>query len=279
MFCSRSVGKGPFNLVAAIPVDGLPCGQVPASNCRWAELSETGPTYRRRDIDMVVVPAAQELATWVETNRRTAVSGQVANRQVSSINTGQTKGDLTPGATYRPDLGTATANSGRALPHRFFNKADIGPFAARVYRGVYRYVAERAVIHGGMVDDRFAVAAVGRRSLEHWRGSGRPWLLSLHRVLGRGLVRLAANGPPVHGCLAFAMSAARMRLSGPAVGVRGPELRPAAARTTREAGGDAAYRAGWAGSSSRAGLPRSRRRTSISTESSRRPRPRSWPRR
>ena len=48
--------------------------------------------------DMVVVPAAQELATWVETNRRTAVSGQVANRQVSSMNTGQTKGDLTCGA-------------------------------------------------------------------------------------------------------------------------------------------------------------------------------------
>jgi hypothetical protein len=45
--------------------------------------------------DMVVVPAAQELATWVETNRRPAVSGQVANRQVSGMKTGQTKGDLT----------------------------------------------------------------------------------------------------------------------------------------------------------------------------------------
>ena len=44
---------------------------------------------------MVVVPTAQKLATWVEPNRRTAVSGQVANRQVSSMNAGQTKGDLT----------------------------------------------------------------------------------------------------------------------------------------------------------------------------------------
>src|SRR5690349_10111627 len=32
---------------------------------------------------------------WVETNTRAAISGQVANRQVSSMNTGQTKGDLT----------------------------------------------------------------------------------------------------------------------------------------------------------------------------------------
>ena len=169
--------------------------------------------------------------------------------------------------------------------HQRRSADHIGGYWTLCRKGVSRcvsvrgHVTERAVIHGGMVDDRFAVAAVGRRSLEHWRGSGRPWLLSLHRVLGRGLVRLAANGPPVHGCLAFAMSAARMRLSGPAAGVHGPELRPAAARTTREAGGDAAYRAGWAGSSSWAGLPRSRRRTSISTESSRRPRPRSWPRR
>ena len=41
--------------------------------------------------------AAQELATWVETNDRWPVSRQLANAQVSSMSSGQTKGDLTPG--------------------------------------------------------------------------------------------------------------------------------------------------------------------------------------
>jgi hypothetical protein len=42
------------------------------------------------------LPAAQELATWAETNDRWRVSGQLANGQVSDVNSGQTKGDLTP---------------------------------------------------------------------------------------------------------------------------------------------------------------------------------------
>jgi len=46
---------------------------------------------------VVVAPAAQELATWVETNSGWPVSGQLANGQVSSMNSGQTRGDLTPG--------------------------------------------------------------------------------------------------------------------------------------------------------------------------------------
>jgi len=44
---------------------------------------------------MVVVPVAPELATWVETNSGWPVSGQLANGQVSSLNSGQTKGNLT----------------------------------------------------------------------------------------------------------------------------------------------------------------------------------------
>jgi hypothetical protein len=63
-----------------------------------------------------------------------------------------------------------TATSGSYSAKLYSPEADIGPFAARMYRGVYRYVAERAVVHVGMVDDRFAVAAVGRRSLEHGAG-------------------------------------------------------------------------------------------------------------
>ena len=60
---------------------------------------------------------------------------------------------------------------------------------------------------------------------------------------------------------------------------RDPELQPAAAPHDAHGGrGSSFQEAGHAGSSSRAGAPRSRRRTSISTESSRRPRPRSWPR-
>ncbi len=47
------------------------------------------------DTDVAVVPAAQELATWAETNHRWSVSGQLANGQVSSMNSGQTRGDLT----------------------------------------------------------------------------------------------------------------------------------------------------------------------------------------
>jgi len=46
-------------------------------------------------VDVMVVPAAQELATWAETNDRWPVSGQLANGQVSSMSSGQTKGDLT----------------------------------------------------------------------------------------------------------------------------------------------------------------------------------------
>ena len=47
--------------------------------------------------DVVVAPVAQELAIWVETNSGWAVSGRVANGQVSRMNSGQTKGDLTLG--------------------------------------------------------------------------------------------------------------------------------------------------------------------------------------
>ena len=60
-----------------------------------ARSHENWPTTGRRSRYLgdrpVVVPAAQELAIWVETSRRTAVSGQVANKQVSSMNTGHTK--------------------------------------------------------------------------------------------------------------------------------------------------------------------------------------------
>ena len=45
--------------------------------------------------DVAVVPAAQESATSVETNGGRPVSGQLANGQVSSMNNGQTRGDLT----------------------------------------------------------------------------------------------------------------------------------------------------------------------------------------
>jgi hypothetical protein len=55
-------------------------------------------------IDMGVVPTARELATSVETSGGRPVSGQLANEQVSSMNSGQTRGDLTPAAmtTDRP---------------------------------------------------------------------------------------------------------------------------------------------------------------------------------
>jgi len=45
--------------------------------------------------DVVVVHVAQELATSVETNSGRPVSGHLANGQVSSVNSGQTRGDLT----------------------------------------------------------------------------------------------------------------------------------------------------------------------------------------
>jgi hypothetical protein len=48
--------------------------------------------------DVVVVPAARELATSVEMNSGWPVSGQLANGQVSSMNSGQTEGDLTADA-------------------------------------------------------------------------------------------------------------------------------------------------------------------------------------
>jgi len=44
---------------------------------------------------VVVVHVAQELATSVETNSGRPVSGHLANGQVSSVNSGQTRGDLT----------------------------------------------------------------------------------------------------------------------------------------------------------------------------------------
>jgi hypothetical protein len=44
---------------------------------------------------VVVVTAAQEMATWVEANSAWPVSGQLANWQVSGMNSGQTKGDFT----------------------------------------------------------------------------------------------------------------------------------------------------------------------------------------
>jgi hypothetical protein len=40
---------------------------------------------------VVVAPADQELATWVEANRGWPVSGRLANGQVSSMNGGQTQ--------------------------------------------------------------------------------------------------------------------------------------------------------------------------------------------
>jgi hypothetical protein len=46
---------------------------------------------------VVVAHVAQELATSVETNSGWPVSGQLANGQVSSMNSGQTEGDLTSG--------------------------------------------------------------------------------------------------------------------------------------------------------------------------------------
>ena len=42
-------------------------------------------------------PVTQELATWIETNSGWPVSGQLANGQVSGMNSGQTKQDLTVG--------------------------------------------------------------------------------------------------------------------------------------------------------------------------------------
>jgi transposase len=67
---------------------------------------------------VVVAPAAQELATWVETNRARPVSGQVANAQVSSVNSGQTKGDLTARQQGGPDPKEAALAGARCLnPH------------------------------------------------------------------------------------------------------------------------------------------------------------------
>jgi hypothetical protein len=59
--------------------------------------------------DVAVVHATQELATSVETNSALPVSGQLANGQVSSMNTGQTEGDLTLTALRRAHIPEATA--------------------------------------------------------------------------------------------------------------------------------------------------------------------------
>jgi len=82
---------------------------------------------------------------------------------------------------------------------------------------MYRYVAERAVVHVGIADDRFTVAAAGGVAVEHGAGLADHGLRSPpSRALGRGRVRLAANGRLSIAVWLLAVSAAGMRCPGPA---------------------------------------------------------------
>src|SRR5216683_2525962 len=66
---------------------------------RWPDLTRTGQSAGRRGRYLGDRrggrAAIQELVTWVETNSGWLVSGQLANGQVSSMNSGQTRKDLT----------------------------------------------------------------------------------------------------------------------------------------------------------------------------------------
>jgi hypothetical protein len=64
-----------------------------SSHEMWANPQVGAGRYLGRHV--VVVHAAQKLATSVETNGAWLVSGQLANGQVISMNSGQTKGDPT----------------------------------------------------------------------------------------------------------------------------------------------------------------------------------------
>src|SRR5216683_1245814 len=81
---------------------------------RWPDLTRTGQSAGRRGRYLGDRrggrAAIQELVTWVETNSGWLVSGQLANGQVSSMNSGQTRKDLT--TAVMPANGSVPAGDG-----------------------------------------------------------------------------------------------------------------------------------------------------------------------
>jgi hypothetical protein len=90
--------------------DARNANSLPLKKARPGQRRHSGPRCLSPD----TMPATQELATWVETNDRWPVSGQLANGRVSSMRSGQTKGDLTPCslANWRPRPRTPFSTGG-----------------------------------------------------------------------------------------------------------------------------------------------------------------------